>query len=132
MTVPSYERRDGARPVIVVPDAGSAAREVAQMPRRWAPTSAATGGVPPRRQVRSRRWRRNPSVLAGWTCGVPVIEIVLADDHEGTRAGLAAFLESTPDMTVVGQCADGGDLADLVERTHPRVALVDMMMPVVD
>jgi DNA-binding NarL/FixJ family response regulator len=61
-----------------------------------------------------------------------VIEVAIADDHEGTRAGLVALLESTPDMTVVGQCADGGDLADLVERTHPRVALVDLMMPRVD
>jgi DNA-binding NarL/FixJ family response regulator len=45
---------------------------------------------------------------------------------------LVALFGCTPGVTVVGECADGADLAELVRRTHPQVAIVDLMMPRVD
>jgi DNA-binding NarL/FixJ family response regulator len=55
-----------------------------------------------------------------------MIRIVLVDDHPVVRAGLRALLESQEDLSVVGE-ADGLDAAlEVVERTHPDVALMDL------
>ena len=35
------------------------------------------------------------------------IRVLLADDHEIVRSGLRMLVESQPDMTVVGEAADG-------------------------
>jgi DNA-binding NarL/FixJ family response regulator len=55
--------------------------------------------------------------------------IVLADDHHLVRQGLRALLESEPGFSVVGEAADGLDVAGLVERFQPDVLIVDVMMP---
>jgi DNA-binding NarL/FixJ family response regulator len=36
--------------------------------------------------------------------------VVIADDHEMVRRGLVMFLDTAPDVTVVGQAAKGGAL----------------------
>ncbi len=58
-----------------------------------------------------------------------MVTIVLADDHHVVRQGLRSLLESEPDFSVVGEAADGIDVADLVERLRPDVLLLDIMMP---
>lgn len=60
------------------------------------------------------------------------IQVVLADDQEMVRAGLRLVLQSEPDIDVVGEAADGQELLDLVTRTDPDVALVDIRMPRLD
>ena len=40
--------------------------------------------------------------------------IVLADDHHVVRQGLRALLESEPEISIVGEAADGLEAADLV------------------
>lgn len=55
--------------------------------------------------------------------------VVLADDHHVVREGLRALLEAEPDITVVGEAADGLTTAHLVERLKPDVLVVDVMMP---
>jgi DNA-binding NarL/FixJ family response regulator len=61
-----------------------------------------------------------------------VIDVVVADDHQDVRDALVALLDSDPDITVVGVCADGDEVLPVVERTHPRVTLMDALMPRVD
>jgi DNA-binding NarL/FixJ family response regulator len=56
--------------------------------------------------------------------------IVLADDHHVVRQGLSLLLAAEPDLTVVGEAADGLQAAELVERLQPRVVVMDLMMPV--
>jgi DNA-binding NarL/FixJ family response regulator len=97
------------------------------MPAPSATSRTATVSLPPDRRRRDHR----PGA-GRWTCETDVIDVVLADDHDWVRAGLVALFDATPDVTVVGECADGDGLAELVERTHPRVALVDLKMPRVD
>jgi two-component system, NarL family, response regulator NreC len=58
-----------------------------------------------------------------------VIRILLADDHAVLRAGLTALLNARPDMTVVGEAADGGELLTLAAQTQPDVILLDLTMP---
>ncbi len=55
--------------------------------------------------------------------------IMLADDHPVVRQGLRALLEAEQDFTVVGEAADGLEVAGLVERLRPNVLVLDLMLP---
>jgi two-component system, NarL family, response regulator NreC len=55
--------------------------------------------------------------------------IVLADDHHIVRQGLKTVLEAEPEFAVVGEVADGLQVADLVARLRPDVLLLDVMLP---
>lgn len=55
--------------------------------------------------------------------------IVLADDHVVVRQGLRALLEAEPDFAIVGEAADGLEVADLVERLKADVLILDLMLP---
>ncbi|GAB3681482.1 response regulator [Angustibacter aerolatus] len=58
--------------------------------------------------------------------------VLLVDDHQLVRAGLAALLDSTDDLTVVGQAADGEQAVEQAAALRPDVVLMDLSMPVVD
>ena len=55
--------------------------------------------------------------------------ILLVDDHHVVRQGLRVLLEAEPDLSVVGEAADGLEVAKLVERLKPNVLVLDLMMP---
>lgn len=56
------------------------------------------------------------------------MRIALADDAVILREGLARLLQEAG-FEVVGLAADADDLLELVERTRPDVAIVDIRMP---
>jgi DNA-binding NarL/FixJ family response regulator len=58
-----------------------------------------------------------------------VIEVVIADDNPMVRDALVALMNGEPGITVVGACEDGDEVVQLVRRTHPQVAVVDVIMP---
>ena len=58
--------------------------------------------------------------------------ILIADDHPRSRNGLQALLATSPEVTVVGEAADGQEAVRLVEETQPNVVLMDIQMPVMD
>jgi len=60
---------------------------------------------------------------------VTPITVVLADDHHVVRNGLRALLGAEPDVSVVGEAADGLETVALVERLRPKVLVADLMMP---
>lgn len=55
--------------------------------------------------------------------------ILIADDHGVLRAGLRALLNAEPDLTVVGDAADGDEALRLTRRLQPDVVLMDISMP---
>ena len=55
--------------------------------------------------------------------------IVLADDHHIVRHGLQRLLEAEPNLSVVGEAADGREAVNLVEQLKPNVLILDLMMP---
>jgi DNA-binding NarL/FixJ family response regulator len=61
-----------------------------------------------------------------------LIKVALADDQALVRTGFRMIVQSQPDMTVVGEAADGKEAIDLVRRERPDVVLMDIRMPHVD
>ena len=59
----------------------------------------------------------------------PPIRILIADDHEVVRIGLAALLARQPGFSVVAEAASGQEAVRLARRHHPDVALLDIRMP---
>ncbi len=57
------------------------------------------------------------------------IRILLADDHNVLRQGIAQVLQAQPDMTVVAQADNGKEAVQLVREHRPAVALLDISMP---
>ncbi|MCC9307283.1 response regulator transcription factor [Kitasatospora sp. RB6PN24] len=60
------------------------------------------------------------------------VRVVLADDERLVRLGLRVVIDSEPDLTVVGEAADGSEVVPLVRETAPDVVLMDVRMPQVD
>lgn len=60
------------------------------------------------------------------------IRVLIADDQQLVRAGLAALLDLEDDIDVVAQLDDGTHLVDTVAEKWVDVALVDIEMPQVD
>lgn len=60
------------------------------------------------------------------------IRVVLADDHDLVRLGIAALLADVEGVEVVGEAADGEELIALVERLQPDLAMTDITMPGLD
>lgn len=60
------------------------------------------------------------------------IRLIIADDHEIFRDGLALMLSKQENMTLVGQAGDGQALLQLAEETQPDMVLTDIKMPIVD
>jgi DNA-binding NarL/FixJ family response regulator len=58
--------------------------------------------------------------------------VLIADDQALVRVGLRKILESEPEMTVVGEAADGEDAVAAATLSRPDVVLMDIRMPVLD
>jgi DNA-binding NarL/FixJ family response regulator len=60
------------------------------------------------------------------------LRVLLVDDHPVVRAGIAGMLAAEPDLTVVGEAADGREALALVAALLPDVVLMDLRMPHLD
>ncbi|MEU2871111.1 response regulator transcription factor [Streptomyces olivoreticuli] len=60
------------------------------------------------------------------------IRVLLVDDDPLVRAGLSFMLGGLADIVIVGEAADGTEVAALVERLTPDVVLMDIRMPSMD
>ena len=61
-----------------------------------------------------------------------IIRVLIADDQELVRAGFAMILATQPDLTVVGEVADGAEAIRAARELRPDVVLMDVRMPNVD
>ena len=60
------------------------------------------------------------------------ITVLLVDDQPLVRAGFRLILDREPDISVVGEAGDGGNVAAAVARLRPNVVLMDVRMPHID
>ena len=60
------------------------------------------------------------------------IRVMLVDDHEMVRKGLALFLKAFDDLELVGEAGSGPAAIQLCSEIHPDVILMDMVMPEMD
>ena len=59
----------------------------------------------------------------------PSIRILIADDHEVVRKGLAMVLRLEPGFEVVGEARDGDEAIQRVRDLCPDILLLDLKMP---
>src|SRR3954469_3288396 len=60
------------------------------------------------------------------------ISVLVVDDHPVTLAGLTVFLQSYPDLVLVGTASSGEEAIAFCEQVQPDVLLMDMKLPGVD
>ena len=58
--------------------------------------------------------------------------ILLVDDHELFREGLAGLIKAQPDLTVVGQAGDGLEALTMARDLRPDLIIMDINMPICD
>ncbi len=60
------------------------------------------------------------------------IRVMLVDDHDMVRKGLAVFLKVQTDLELVGEARDGEEAVRVCEQSQPDVILMDLVMPRMD
>lgn len=61
-----------------------------------------------------------------------LVRVVVVDDEDLMREGIAMLLEGDNDIEVVGQASNGKEAVALVQHAQPDVVLMDIRMPVMD
>ncbi len=55
---------------------------------------------------------------------------MVVDDHHIVRQGVAALINSEPDLVIVAEASDGGKALELFREHKPDITLMDLRMPV--
>src|SRR4051812_23165607 len=58
----------------------------------------------------------------------PKLTLLLADDHEIIREGIASFCRSRPDLAIVRQCSDGEQALAAILSDQPDFAVIGPLM----
>ena len=57
-----------------------------------------------------------------------MIRVLVVDDHEFFRSCVVSLINASTDLEVVGECADGGEVAAAVAAVEPDIVLMDVRM----
>jgi signal transduction histidine kinase len=61
-----------------------------------------------------------------------VRRVLLVDDHAMVRQGLRAILDHYPDLSIIGEAADGREAVSIAGKREPDVIIMDINMPRMD
>ena len=57
------------------------------------------------------------------------IGVLAVDDHPVLRSGIAALIDTQPDMRMIGEASNGREAVQLHRQLNPDVTLMDLQMP---
>jgi DNA-binding NarL/FixJ family response regulator len=60
---------------------------------------------------------------------LPMVRILIADDHNGFRSCLRSILERQPGWDVCGEAIDGHEAVELARTLKPDIVVLDFFMP---
>jgi len=60
------------------------------------------------------------------------ITVLVVDDHALVRSGIRGYLETQPDLQVIGEAASGAEAVRIAADLVPDVVLMDLLMPEMD
>ncbi len=55
--------------------------------------------------------------------------VLVADDHKMFREGVIHLLSQEPDLTVIGEAADGQEAVEFTRKLRPDILILDVSMP---
>jgi two-component system, NarL family, response regulator NreC len=58
--------------------------------------------------------------------------VLIADDHGVVRKGLRLLLEQYPELTVVGEAANGREAVTMAAALSPQIVVLDVAMPILN
>lgn len=60
---------------------------------------------------------------------MPIIKVIIADDHPISREGIKKIIDRSPDIVVVDEASTGDELLEKVKKNHYDVIILDISMP---
>jgi DNA-binding NarL/FixJ family response regulator len=60
--------------------------------------------------------------------GLPVIRVLIVEDHQFFRQCLADIINASDDLEAVGECGDGSEVTAAVRELCPDVVLMDLRL----
>ena len=57
------------------------------------------------------------------------IRLILVDDHQLVRTGIANLLSGEPGLEIIGEASDARELFDLLRISQPDIAILDIALP---
>lgn len=60
------------------------------------------------------------------------ITVLIVDDYEIIRNGIHSFLDTKPDIKVIGEAGSGQEAIEIVMKLIPDIVLLDMALPDID
>jgi len=61
-----------------------------------------------------------------------MIHVLVCDDQDVIREGLAVLIGRAPGFEVVGTASDGAEAVEAVARLRPEVVVMDLRMPILN
>lgn len=56
------------------------------------------------------------------------LKLMIVDDHDMVRKGLRAYLQTEPDIQIVGEATSGNEAVEMARDQHPDLILMDLIM----
>jgi|HubBroStandDraft_6_1064221.scaffolds.fasta_scaffold22914_3 DNA-binding NarL/FixJ family response regulator len=63
---------------------------------------------------------------------MPNLRVLVVDDHEAVRKGVAGILESRGDIEICGEAGNGEEAVRKAQELKPDIVIMDFSMPVMD
>jgi two-component system, NarL family, response regulator NreC len=61
-----------------------------------------------------------------------IIKVLIADDHGVVRKGLRLLLEQYPELSVIGEAANGREAVTMAAKLSPQIVVMDVGMPLLN